>query len=493
MKSVKSITIIGGGTAGWITASYFSRKFGGYFDVTIVDKKNPDRIGVGEATLLNFPSIMRSMGFEDKDWIERVDATMKAGILFPGWGKKDKVIWHPFGFTDIGGIPLYDYWTTKQEECDVTSIQALYKTAIDNKIELDYLKDTYAEQVDCGLLVEFLQEATKNDLTYIQDDVADVIWDGENIHSVITENGYAITSDLFIDCSGFKRILGKHQKIVDLSDRLFMNSAIATRVEYKDIESERHPYTKCEAIDYGWIWSIPTKSRIGTGLVFNRDIIDVEDAKDRFVEYWDNRINRDDLKLIKWDPFVSEKHWVGNVVFCGLSAGFIEPLESTGLALMIRSCETLEQALYGGVYEKYDVSMFNLKMDADYDTSVDFVNMHYSYSELDGSFWDYVREKYTKSDRQKFYEEGILDESNPTSVIERYGFFSGNNWSSWLMQLMENIPEKKYFKKSDHLESRWNLYLQHLEETCNNSVSHESVLHSIGDLPKKNTQQFTML
>lgn len=493
MKKIKSITIVGGGTAGWITASYFSRKFKNFFDVTIIDKKDPERIGVGEATLLNFPSIMRSMGFEDKDWIEKVDATMKAGILFPGWGEKNKTIWHPFGFTDIGGVPLYDVWTTKKNDYDLVSIQPLAKTAIDNRIELESIKDTYAEQVDCGLLVKFLQESTKNDLTYIQDDVDQVIWEGENIHSIITESGRVVNSDLFIDCSGFKRILGKHQKIIDLSDRLFMNSAIASRVEYKDIESERHPYTKCEAIDYGWVWTIPTKSRIGTGLVFNRDIIDVEDAKDRFVEYWDNRVDRESLKLIKWDPFVSEKHWIGNVVFCGLSAGFIEPLESTGLALMIRCCETLEMALYGGLFEKHDVSEFNIRMDAFYDTSVDFVNMHYSHCKLDGLFWNYVRETHQKSELQKYYEDLIIDPSSPTSRLQRHGFFSGENWTSWLIQLMDDIPEKTYFKEANHIEERWDVYIKHLENMYNESVSHKSILHNIGELPPKNTQSFTML
>ena len=113
MKKVNKIVIVGGGTAGWITASWFSRRWGELLDVTIIDKYVPERVGVGEATLLSFPGVMQKMGFRVEDWMNRIDATFKAGILFPGWGKEDNTVWHPFGFTSVGDkkVPLYDIWT----------------------------------------------------------------------------------------------------------------------------------------------------------------------------------------------------------------------------------------------------------------------------------------------------------------------------------------------------------------------------------------------
>ena len=124
MKEVKKIVVVGGGTAGWITASWFSRRWGNLIDVTVIDKYEPERVGVGEATLLSFPGVMQKMGFKVEDWMNRIDATFKAGILFPGWGREDNVIWHPFGFTSIGDkkVPMYDIWTNYQNDYDLKGL-----------------------------------------------------------------------------------------------------------------------------------------------------------------------------------------------------------------------------------------------------------------------------------------------------------------------------------------------------------------------------------
>ena len=493
MNEVKNITVVGGGTAGWLTATYFARAHPGAFNVTIIDKKEPERIGVGEATLLSFPSYMRSMGFQEHDWMSKVDSTLKGGILFPGWGKKDKTVWHPFGFTDCAGVPMYDAWTNHREH-DIKSVQPLYETAIQNKIELDYIKDTYANHIDCGLLVKYLMEETKGKLNYIKDNIDQVIWDGENVHAIITENGTVVNSDLFIDCSGFNRVLGKHHKRIDLDDRLFVNTAVAGRVEYKDKTKEMLPFTKCEAVSDGWIWTIPTRSRMGTGLVFNRNITDPEDAKTAFVEYWDNRISRDDLKVINWDPYHSEKHWVGNVVFCGLSAGFIEPLESTGLALMIRAGETLMTSISGRFYHDHDRDMFNANMKACFETAIDYVNMHYSYCEREEPFWQYVREKHKKSDMQILQEELLTNPQKSTSRLQKLGFFGGDNWTAWLSQIVPNIPGKTYYgHMKNAVDERFDWYLGQLKRSMLESISHETVLKNIDSIGTRNQNQNRLL
>ena len=110
MKRIKRLVIVGGGTAGWITASWFARRWGKMMEVVVIDKSEPERVGVGEATLLSFPNVMKMMGYKSTDWLKEIDATFKAGILFPGWGKEDQTIWHPFSFTSVGDskTPLYD-------------------------------------------------------------------------------------------------------------------------------------------------------------------------------------------------------------------------------------------------------------------------------------------------------------------------------------------------------------------------------------------------
>ena len=96
MKRIKRLVIVGGGTAGWIAASWFARRWGKIFEVVVIDKSEPERVGVGEATLLSFPNVMKQMGYKPTDWIKEIDATLKSGILFPGWGIEDQTIWHPF-------------------------------------------------------------------------------------------------------------------------------------------------------------------------------------------------------------------------------------------------------------------------------------------------------------------------------------------------------------------------------------------------------------
>ena len=168
-----------------------------------------------------------------------------------------------------------------------------------NKIEPDYVRDTYAYQIDCGKLVQFLQKNTIPYLKeYIQSDVIEVYRNGlsddltkSSIKELVLDDGSRITGDLFIDCTGWKQMfIGNHN--VDLTDRLFIDTAFDTEVEYEDKNKEMHPYTDCQALEHGWRWRIPTQSRIGTGYCFNRSITDPDIVADDFIKHWDNRIEK---------------------------------------------------------------------------------------------------------------------------------------------------------------------------------------------------------
>tara|TARA_B100002019_G_scaffold204781_1_gene177629 strand:- start:965 stop:2464 length:1500 start_codon:yes stop_codon:yes gene_type:complete len=493
MKVVKKIVIVGGGTAGWITASWFARRWNKRIDVVVIDKSQPERVGVGEATLLSFPAVMRQMNYEPQQWMNEIDATYKAGILFPGWGKEENVIWHPFGFGIIGDgddpsvprVPLYDIWTSYQDQYDIKDISGLYKSAMNNKIETDYIRDTYAYQIDCGKLVQFLQKNTIPYLKeYIQSDVVDIYRDGlsddvtkSDIKKLILDDGSEITGDLFIDCTGWKQMLvGNHN--IDLSDRLFIDTAFATKVEYENKSQEMHPYTDCAALEHGWRWRIPTRSRIGTGYCFNRSITDPDVVADAFVEHWNNRIKKEDLRMLDWKPQYVEKFWEGNVVPIGLSAGFIEPLESTGLALMIRGCEFLEECMVDCFYNPYETGIYDIRMKCAFESAVDYVNMHYSYCERKGKFWDYVRLSHEKSGMQKYMEDQINDPHLTTFQQHRSSsFFGGSNWHVWLLQLMSEIPKKEYwYKDVKDIVPRFENYIQRLDSSVKQSISQKSIL-----------------
>ena len=447
MRAVREITIVGGGTAGWMTAAYLGRKLSNRgVRVNLVDKEYTERVGVGEALLLTFLDFMKEINYEYTEWFHRVQATFKAGILFPGWGEDDKVIWHPFRFNTLGGCPTYDYWSRNQE-LDLKSMLPLWDTSMDNRVELSGFDDYYAFHLDCGLLVDFLEETNAGIfVNYIQSGVSNIEWDGTDVSKLTLENGQTLNSDLFIDCTGWKQILGKHRNNIDLSDRLYVDTAVATHVEFEDKEKEFTPYTKCTAVEHGWIWQIPVQTRMGSGLVFNRSITDIEVAKDYLVSHWNGRVDRDKVKVLRWDPFVVDKHWVGNVVANGLSAGFIEPLESTGIALMSRTAKSIHESIINGHFDEKDVDVFNSKTTYDYESAVDYVNMHYSHCNKSSSpFWDYVKENYKMSNTQKYYEDVLYDtEEMSYNGPKRNGIFAGHNWNVWLYQLLPEVPAKTY-------------------------------------------------
>lgn len=482
MKSVREITVVGGGTAGWLTAAYLGRRLkqSGVV-VNLVDKEYTERVGVGESLLLSFLGFMEEMHYEVDEWFNKVEATFKSGILFPGWGRDDNVIWHPFRFNEFARYPSYDYWSTRQDQLDLKSILPLWKTALDNRVELSGFKDYYAFHLDCGLLVDFLQESNTFFVNYIKSGVSDIEWNETSITKLTLEDGSELNSDLFIDCTGWKQLLGKHKTTIDLSDRLYVNTAVATHIQFEDRRNELTPYTKCTAVDHGWIWQIPVQSRIGSGLVFNRNITDIETAKDFFVDHWNGRASRDKLKVLKWDPYVVDKHWVGNVVSNGLSAGFIEPIESTGIALIVRTCKNIYDSVINGYYDDNDVSVFNSITTYDYESAVDYVNMHYSHCERSSSpFWDYVKENYKMSDIQKYYEDILYDtEEMSYNGPKRNGIFAGHNWNVWLYQLLPDVPAKTYNSMLKYnifepvVDASFEIWQKQLEDLYNQSVHHE--------------------
>jgi len=487
MKKIKNITIVGGGSAGWLTACWLktASSCSQEINVTIIDKSKPEIIGVGEATLTDFPKVMRRMGFDKNDWMKRTDASFKAGGLFLDWGKKGSRIWHPFGFLGMDDLSLFDLWNPLYNKEWLNLHQPEYRATIENKVEPRWLDERYANNIDCGLLVEVLKEWTQNIVTCIYSDVVNVkMADSYNIESLLLKDGQTIESDLFIDCSGFNRLLNMEDSndIIDLKDRLFPNTAIATRIPYDERRSleEFHPYVKNEAVNLGWIWTIPIRSRIGSGLVFNRDIDDISTAKRFLLNHWDNRVGEEDLSVINWDPYVAKTFWKGNTVSIGLSAGFIEPLESTGLAMTLVCIEFLESTISGGFYESYEIDIYNSKMKTYFETAIDFVNMHYSYSELESPFWNYVKSNHKKSDMQEYMEEYIKDPSKPAFPEEfGEGFFkNGNCWATWLYPLMPDIKEKVfYFDKKDIVDLNFSTEQNSLELDYLYSKPHHEVLH----------------
>lgn len=446
IKSVDSMIIVGGGTSAWLCAAYMSHNHP-HMNITIVDKEVGTPVGVGEGTLLSFDKVMGNCGFDIQDWFPKIDAAAKAGILFPGWGKDQTDVWHPFKFqgTQHLDISLLDCWASHQELDIKKHGLTFYENAVGkNLVDITEL-DAHAFHIDAGKLVTYIQEKLtgRRRVIIIKSDVIDVSRDSDT-HEVVEltlKNGQQLSADLYVDCTGFKAILDHEPDKVDLSGRLFCDTAIAAHVPYEDIDTELRPYVISEQVEHGWVWNIPVQTRIGSGLVFNRTQTSIEEAKDFFVEYWDNRISKDNLKVLDWTPFYKNNIWNKNVVSIGLSAGFIEPLESTGVALIIVGIEQLSFAIDSRSYTSTHTECYNLIMKGYFEDSIDFVSMHYANPTREGKLWDWVRNTFVKSQRQLHYEREML-RTDTTLPIKGYGYmFCGSNWFCWLVQMGYKLGE----------------------------------------------------
>tara|TARA_R110000782_G_scaffold21531_2_gene57816 strand:- start:2195 stop:3460 length:1266 start_codon:yes stop_codon:yes gene_type:complete len=421
VKKIKDIIIVGGGSSGWLAAAYLNWNFKN-LNITIIDKEIGTPVGVGEATVLNFAPFLASCGFTINEWYDEVGATEKLGIHFVDWIDKDKDVYHPF-FNDI--IEGMDY-----------------KTAIGTR--LDDLSNV-AYHVNCGKLVLFLQKKLKGKVRFIKQDVKKVVNDKDGIKYLVLKSNNPdgvkeiAKADLYIDCTGFNSILKNKRKKVTLRNRLICDTAVAGQIDYKDIKKELVAHTKCQAVEEGWVWSIPVADRIGSGFIFNRKITDPEDAKKFFVKHWDNRIKKQNLKVIDWTPYYDKKMWDKNVVSIGLSAGFIEPLESTGLMLAMEGVYSLCKRIYKNSFNDNDENYYNQHMQMFYENSIDFVNMHYLVSKRKGVFWDKAK-KLKQSERFNLFKQEILNNNfndlRENSIFNDTDCFSSSSWFCWLKQTL---------------------------------------------------------
>jgi len=415
MKKIQNLVIVGGGSSGWLSAAYLSNNFSN-LKITIIDKEIGTPVGVGEATLLNFSKFLNACGFNLDEWYDELEATKKLGILFPNWIDDKKDISHPFFVNK-----------TNPKE---------YR----NRLDINYIdKTSVGYHVNCGKLTTFLQKKLNNKIIFKKSDVNKVVFEGDEIKKLILKNGEEVIADLYIDCTGFKSILKNRTEKIILRDRLICDTAVACSVDYLDINVEKLPYVRCEAVNEGWVWSIPVQSRIGSGFIFNREITPIENAKDFFIKYWNQRIKKENIKVIDWTPYYDKKIWSKNVVSIGLSAGFLEPLESTGLALAMEGIFQLSKRIYKNYYNEDDIILYNNIMKLFFENSIDFVNMHYLVSERKGIFWEQGRQL-KKSEKFLMFENCIKNNNfdmDENVIFNDIDFFTSNNWYCWLTQSYE--------------------------------------------------------
>lgn len=368
----KHVVIVGGGTAGWLTARHFARHEN-EFNVTLIESEEISPIGVGEGSWPGFKKLIDSDGIElSLD----LGGTHKFGINYLNWytnqSSKYNNWTHPFFATNDAlnkirnGNYKFEEWMHPDSpylacHFDSFKLQEVYKNLCVNEWGIDYIKSTVEQ-------CEFTESG--------------------NISSVKLSDGREIKGDFFVDCTGFKRVLLSNfdYEYVDLSDTLICDKALVTHIDGQN--SEKGYYTKATALSSGWSWNIPLRDKTGVGYVYSSQFISDDDAKREFDNLLDDDI---DYRIVPFTTGFVKNSWINNCVAVGLSSAFFEPMEATSITQILlqltRVLSIIRQQDYRDMISRYNQvfteQSYNIR---------DYIFSHYKYSDRnDSMFWNNVR------------------------------------------------------------------------------------------------------
>jgi tryptophan halogenase len=396
-QPVRSVVIVGAGSAGWLTAL----ALGTYcpsLKIRLVHPRANNPIGVGESTQPDFPALLQAAGIDIEEFFRECDVTIKCGIFYRDWNAVGDHYWHPFTkLADTGPYTAAHHYqqlilanpSAYSHENYYAAVHTSYETCV--KRNLVAPESALAFHVDAAKLAAYLRRRLKN-VEIVESDRIDVqVADGK-VSALTLDGDRSVAADLYVDCTGFARaVLGKITTPKKLPYEANVNRAVAASVPYADKRVESFPYTRAQAHDQGWTWSIPLQSRIGSGYVYHADFCTREQAERNFRQYWGEERMRDvEVKHISFDSDTLRDPWVGNVVCVGLSAGFVEPLEATGLNWMIGAAGLLGVSLGKQYFDEHTIERYNAMMVGYIHDVQDFVDTHYKLSSRrDSEFWRY--------------------------------------------------------------------------------------------------------
>ena len=408
MDPIRKIVIVGGGTAGWISASGLAAVLKGLpIAIELVESAEIGTVGVGEATVPHIRYFNARLGLDEADFMRRTQATIKLGIQFCDWGRKGEAYIHPFGAYGhaIDGLPFHQHWLAARARGEAGPIET-YSLPIMASLAGKFAPPSsdprslgstfnYAYQFDASLYAQYLRaysEArgvvrTEGKITSVQQRPTDGF-----VTSVTLEDGRVIEGDLFIDCSGFRGLLiegALKAGYEDWTQWLPCDRAVAAPCESVGPPT---PYTRATADRFGWRWRIPLQHRVGNGHVYCSSYVTDDEAARALVENLDGKLQQDP-RFLRFVTGRRKKQWFKNVVAVGLSSGFLEPLESTSIHLIQVAVTTLLELFPHRGFEQADEDEYNRVMDLEFERIRDFLVLHYHANQRDDSpFWIERRE-----------------------------------------------------------------------------------------------------
>ncbi|WP_066962575.1 tryptophan halogenase family protein [Microbulbifer sp. Q7] len=400
--NIGNIVILGGGTAGWMTAALLRRALPEKISITLIESDQIGTVGVGEATIPPIRQLNQVLGIDEREFLRETQGTAKLGIMFEGWRVNGESYMHAFG--PVGkNFPFCDfhhYWARARIEgdgSDYWDYSLNYQAAIAGKFSAvskipatNFSGLSYAYHFDAGLYASLLRRhAEAKGVLRIEGKVGDVLNSSRRdfLAGLQLEDGREVCGDLFVDCSGFAGLLiGQSLGVRYLSwdDWLPCDRAIA--VPSSGV-APIPPFTRSIAHDAGWQWQIPLQHRTGNGLVFSSTHWDDDQALSVLMRNLPGEPLAEP-KIIPFKTGCREKQWQGNVVSIGLSSGFLEPLESTSIHLIQTGVTRLINFFPHQKICDEEIAEFNRLSRLELESVRDFIILHYKLNERrDSSFW----------------------------------------------------------------------------------------------------------
>ena len=406
MTVKRSILIVGGGTAGWLAAAYLARYLGisaqGPLSVTLLESPEIGIIGVGEGTFPTIRNTLKFLGMKEADFMRETAATFKQGIRFTGWVDGKDQFYHPFEAPlQTEGAGLVPYWLLRDPAARAPFAEAMtfQKQVIEaarapkRALEGDFEGPlNYAYHFDAAKAAQALARRAKElGVNHIEGTVTEVALDesGAIDHLATREHG-DIKADFYVDCSGFHaELIGQALKSPFKSLRavLPVDRALACRVPYGTPDEQIESCTIATAHEAGWTWDIGLEGGRGVGCVYSSDHMADERAEETLRAYLGTKAAEPSFRKLAFESGYRETPWIKNCVAIGLSAGFLEPLESTGVVLIEVAVGMLAELFpHDGRWDA-PAARFNRLMAQRYDNIVNFLKLHYVLSRRDEPFW----------------------------------------------------------------------------------------------------------
>jgi tryptophan halogenase len=438
---IRSILIVGGGTAGWMAAASLSHFLAKHrCAIRLVESEQIGTVGVGEATIPPIINFLQALGIDENELIRETSATFKLGIEFKDWTEIGQSYIHPFGNTglDMEGVPFPAYWLKMRQMGKAAPLsdyslqaQAARKGRFMRPVrapDSPFNGITYALHFDAALFARFLRRyAEKRGVMRSEGKVTAVDLAPENgfIQSLSLENGQKIEADLYIDCSGFRGLLIEEALKTgydDWTSFLPCDRAVALPSARA---GEPASHTLATAVEAGWKWRIPLQSRTGNGYVYCSGFTDEGTAIERLLEGLDGKPLAEPNRL-RFTTGRRRQSWNKNCVSLGLASGFLEPLESTSIHMVQRGLALLLAFFPDRSFAQPDIDRYNKSLAYEYERIRDFLVLHYATNgRRDSEFWRFCQ---TLPQPDSLKERIALFQSHGRIIREENELFPVQSW-----------------------------------------------------------------